>query len=374
MNNNKTFKQANYFWFHQGRTAKAIAAYQKALQQEPTNPVFAFQYARVLWSVDRFDEARFLLDQAQVFSHQLNTLARMALDHWVERLSQPTERCFQHLSPTQLDRDVLESGAVEVENWQEISDAANAREMYGLALYALDRWGRQPIDAEDARDMGQIETNRDGDEAMLSQMWEERNQNHTTRQSHYTLQNPSFPKVKKTQVPLSRINQSTKYSQTDLQSASNNSESLLPELPLSLIVSIIPAESGIDEALTMVATLKNPTAATIVINSRLLINHQHAPGEIWLAIEGPKNYSNSAGFRVNPGQTPEQFYIALSPGQQVEQTWILTEYQSLDSPGEYTVSLTYHNETEKTPDGRTMAVGKVVGKVSFIRKVVSTRI
>ena len=362
MKNNNSFKKANQLWFDQGRTAKSVVAYQQAMQEEPNNPVVAFQYARVLWSLDRYDEARFLITQAQVFKHLLSALGKITIDQWNTRLQQPPViRLFPQFNPDQLDRDQLDSGQIEVDDWLTIADAANAREMYGLALYALQQWGGNPIDAEDMREMGQIETNCENDNVMLAHMLAKRNPEH------------SLPEVK-TDVPSSAL-QKQEIIPRNFKPVVNNHDSVtkdkmtssLPDLPLILSVNTSPLEGQINEHTTLIATLSNPTQDTIIVNSRLLINHRYSSGEIWLELEGPKGYQNSVGFRVRPGRTPEEFYVPLALDQIIEQSWILNDYYSLDMAGEYKLKVIYHNECDRTPNGLPMSLGKVVGITQFNR-------
>ena len=118
---------------------------------------------------------------------------------------------------------------------------------------------------------------------------------------------------------------------------------------------------------TMEASLSNPTDKPQVVDRRMLVNHVNAPGEIWLDVDGPEGYRNMRGFRVRVGEASDEFFITLAPGESVEQSWDLDDYHSLHVPGDYDVTLTYHNEDDKAPDGRPMAIGKVIGSTRIRR-------
>ena len=136
----EAFEQANRLWFHEGRTAAALAAYKEALRQTPDDPVLAFQLARVLWSIDRFDEARSLLEQSANNREKLSEGGKSVLDMWIAKLEYPPERLFPQWTPAMLDRDELEKDASADRDWLTIADAASVRKMFGLASYAIEQW------------------------------------------------------------------------------------------------------------------------------------------------------------------------------------------------------------------------------------------
>jgi hypothetical protein len=137
--------------------------------------------------------------------------------------------------------------------------------------------------------------------------------------------------------------------------------------PLDLTLRVMPAESDIHATATLVATLKNPTDGTLVVNRRMLLNHAGAPGEIWLDVDGPAGYRNMRGFHVRAGRAPNELFVPLAPGASVEQRWNLDDYESLHVPGDYRVTATYHNEDPFAPDGRPMPVGQTAATATLRR-------
>jgi hypothetical protein len=165
------FETANRLWFREGRTSKALAAYQQALETAPSDPVVAFQLARALSAFDRVTEARTIVERASAQRDRLSPFGQRALDRLRDRLAHPRETPFPDVPPASLDRDRLDAGALPIDDWRTIADAAAARGMHGLAVYAIDRWHGVPIDAEDARDLGTIQTTRDLEESVLPKMY-----------------------------------------------------------------------------------------------------------------------------------------------------------------------------------------------------------
>ncbi|MBP2326042.1 hypothetical protein JOF56_006427 [Kibdelosporangium banguiense] len=305
------FLIANRLWFREGRTAKALARYTEATQAQPNNPVVAFQVARVLWAFDRFGEARAALARADANRARLSDIGRLALDQRLTLTEYPPARHYPDLPPDRLDRDLLGAAA----DWRRVAQAADDREMGGLAVYALERWNGVPLDAEDARYLGRITTNRDLEEALLTQM-------------------PASPPQ---------------------------------ELPLRLEVRVIPEKGRLGEPTQITAILHNPTDKPIAVNRRMLLNRPGRPGEVWLDLRGPAGYRNSAGVRINAGSAPAEFFVTLAPGESTEKSWDLARYATTETAGNYEITLTYHNEAGRSPDGNPMAVGKVSGRATFER-------
>jgi tetratricopeptide (TPR) repeat protein len=165
------FKRANVLWFREGRTARALDAYEAALRAAPDDPVVAFQFARALWSVGRFDRARVLLERAGSLQDRLSSTGRRVLEGWLMDVAgPPPEYPYPQLDANMLDRDRLDAGPLPEGGWRMVAAAAAARSMFGLAAYAIDRWGGVPFDADEAKEIGHILTSRDAEEAMLAQM------------------------------------------------------------------------------------------------------------------------------------------------------------------------------------------------------------
>jgi len=355
-----TFEKANRLWFHEGRTAAALAAYEEAVRETPNDPVLAFQLARVLWSLDRFDRARSMLEQAARHRKSLSASSQGLIDMWATMMQHPPERAFLELPPALLDRDQLEADPSPVWDWRTVADAAAARRMFGLASYALSRWDGAPIDVEEAKDIDHIETNRAIEENMLAQMYADREPPQAPVEVH-------GPPAERTHAEESgEVLPSRQTARPPISPAAPDEMPYpdLPTIPLVLIVRAEPIDGPAGVPTTLLASLGNPTDKAQIVNRRMLLNNLNAPGEIWLDVEGPEGYRNTRGFRVRAGEASNEFFISLAPSQTVEQSWNLDDYESMHVPGEYNVTLTYHNEAHQAPDGRPMAVGKAVG---FIR-------
>jgi Tetratricopeptide repeat len=357
------FAKANRLWFREGRTAAALAAYEHAVRDSPADPVLAFQFARALWSVDRFDRARVLLDQASVQRRKLSPTGQRVLDHYSAWVEDPPERYFRELPPALLDRDQLEKGQRPVDDWRTIADAAAARRMWGLAVYAIARWGGAPITADDAKEIDHIETNRDIEENMLVQMYAGHVMEGIVATDTTAPLDSSSHTQSEAPVP-SAPSIAARAASAPAEVAPGEG---LPWLPLNLDLRVTPIDSRIDEPATLIASLRNPTAATQVVNRRMLVNNPGDPGEIWVDVSGPDDYRNMVGYRVRAGDAGNELFVPLAPGETIEQSWTLTDYASLHLPGEYVVTATYHNEGARAPDGRPMAVGKARGTVRLHR-------
>lgn len=359
------FRRANHLWFQEGRTEKALRAYEEASQVLRRDPVVAFQHARVLWCVDRFDEARSQFSIAFAKRHEFDATGQAVIQHWHRQFhGPPPQRYFSQFPPTMLDRDHLDAKSLSEAEWRIVADAASSREMYGLAVYALSRWNGVPIDAEDAKDIGKIETNRDLDEAMLVEMNNRRSflSKPETYQSapQRSARGPGSNNPLCLERPI--------HNQLSADIPIQPSQRPMPyNLPLNLCIAVSPEIGRVGIETTVVARLSNPTDLPQLINSRMLVNHFGQPGEVWFDLQCPDSYRNRVGYRIRVGHAPSEFIVYLEPGATVTKSWTLNDYQSLDTPGEYVLTVTYHNETATAPDSRALAVGQVSATARFRR-------
>jgi hypothetical protein len=359
------FERANHLWFREGRTAAAVSAYEEARRAAPADPVVAFQLSRVLWALDRFDEARELAALAEERREELGDAGRRVLDAWRERLAAPPPaRLFPELPPGRLDRDWLDAGPLPDGGWREVADAAAARGMYGLAAYAVERWGGVPLDADDMREIGQIATNRHLDEAVLARMRGRGADAGADADADVDVDADvdAEPFASSSASPAaSPAASSTAASSTVGPSA------LARTLPLTLSARVTPVAGRAGVETELIVSLRNTTGAAQIVNERLLLNHEGAPGEIWLDVDGPAAYRNTRGFRVRAGAAANEHFISLAADHAIERAWTLTEYESLDQPGDYRVTVTYHNEATHAPDGRPLAIGQTTAIARFRR-------
>jgi hypothetical protein len=390
----RAFAEGNRLWFDEGRTARALRRYQQAARERPEDAAVAFQYAVALWAVDRFAEAAAMVDRARRLAHRLGEPARETLEIWLPALEDPSPpRHFPEFPPAELDRDRL-SGDQPDRDWRAVAFAAAERMMYGVAAYALQRWGGAPIDAEAARDLSEI-SSREGAlrHAVLAIQTSRRD--HGPRPAPRRPSPPNRPEHPAGQLPrplapgppatsaadpsgprLHGAHQPrTQPAPTDARTASvpdgqaSGPESTGDQLPLTFEVQVLPVEAPVGSVTHLKARIGNPTTRTVQINSRMIINHPGAPGELLLDLDGPPGYVNSAGFRVNVGPLDDGSVTLLQPGQSMEWSWPLERYWSIDTPGEYVLKATYHNETSRAPDGRRVLVGQISASTTFRRQV-----
>jgi hypothetical protein len=155
-----SFTEANRFWFDEGRTARALRRYADAARERPKDPAVLLQYGLSLWGVDRFGEAKDELLKARQQQHMLTERGRLTLEAWLPQfIEDPAPRHYPEFAPDQLDRDRLVQRGPEAD-WRAVADAAAERRMFGVVRFALERWGGVPIDAQDARELDEINAER----------------------------------------------------------------------------------------------------------------------------------------------------------------------------------------------------------------------
>jgi len=156
----RAFTDANRLWFDEGRTARALERYRQAAAERPEDPAVLLQYGLALWGMDRFDAASDLLFRALQQQHVLTERGRLLLEAWVAEFTEdPARRHYPELAPSELDRDRLTTLEPDTD-WRTLADAAAERRMFGVASFALERWGSVPVDADDARDLDALNSER----------------------------------------------------------------------------------------------------------------------------------------------------------------------------------------------------------------------
>jgi hypothetical protein len=366
----RAFAQGNRLWFDEGRTARALRWYRQAARERPDDAAVAFQYAVALWAVDRFAEAEAMVDRARHLAHQLSEPARETLEIWLPDLEDPSPpRHFPEFPPEELDRDRL-SGDQPDRDWRAMADAAAERMMYGVAAYALERWGGAPIDGEDAKDLSEI-SSRDGALQYAIRTIQASRRDQRQRPAPRRPSPPGRPERPARQPRPAIAYQSPARPAAPLTTPATIPAARIPgpELPLSLEVQVLPVEAPVGSVTRLEVRIGNPTVETVRINSRMVINHPGAPGELLLDLDGPPGYINRAGFHVHVGPPDANSFTRLEPGQSLERSWPLERYWSIDLPGEYVLSVTYHNETSRAPDGRPVLAGRISASTAFRRRV-----
>jgi hypothetical protein len=134
-----------------------------------------------------------------------------------------------------------------------------------------------------------------------------------------------------------------------------------------LELEIVPVSGPVSAPTTLLARLSNDSGAPQVVNTRMLLNYPHAPGEVSIEVTGPPGWFNPVGFRIRVGEAEPEFFRELADGESVVQDWDLDRYLDMDAPGDYVITVTYRQESTAAPDGRPMATGTVSATVTAHR-------
>lgn len=104
---------------------------------------------------------------------------------------------------------------------------------------------------------------------------------------------------------------------------------------------------GFHEPVNLTLHLLNNSETAVTINGRLLVNLATSPKglrDVTLNVTGPVGYENGAVFQVNAGLPALRDVVTLSPGEEKNRLMDLTNYESLDVAGMYTVTAVYQSE------------------------------
>lgn len=151
------FEQANRLWFFEGQTEEAIQLYQQALKIAPNDSAILFQWARVLWSLEKLADARTALCRAQAHSAELSPHGIEMLDNFEKMLQRGIT--FAHKLPIRidaLDTTQLQQRTFSSDDWMAIANAAQERVMYGVALYAFEHGKGSIVSFDEEREQGAL--------------------------------------------------------------------------------------------------------------------------------------------------------------------------------------------------------------------------
>ena len=141
-------------------------------------------------------------------------------------------------------------------------------------------------------------------------------------------------------------------------------------LKIALKISEISYTLG--EPVVVSVTLTNLSREIIIINKRMGIN----PGdmvegtwEIKFDISFPPGERNIIGTLINRGKPQRNDFTELSPGENINRDYILTNYYWIQLPGKYSVQTTYHNSSYGSMFDLQAWVGEITSnKVHFFVK------
>jgi Tetratricopeptide repeat len=328
------FEAANQAWFEEGRLRRAVETYRQAMRADPADPVIRLQLARALRARGEISEAEALMAEAARHGERLSPLGRQELEGLRGRLSTP----FRHVPPVpeaDLDLDRLSGARLTTQEWMTVALAAEERELFALAAYALRRaWAEAP-GPEAARDVEEMRYEAASSRAALAAM----------RAGH--------------------------------EQAASTGQAARRRGEVSLEADVSPETGTSGEPVTLTVALLNTGDEPIGVNARMLLNRETAPlgyGEIFVRVAGPTGYENLTRFTIRAGKPQDDDFQVLQPRERVVRTYDLLRYQSLHLPRKYRLHVLYRNAVRHTVGGVPVFVGSVdAPPVTHIRLVGEAR-
>ena len=130
----RLFKEANCFWFGEGRYNKVLPLYREALKHDPTDPVILYQLANVLWAFEQFGEVRILVAKIEKHLDRLSDFGKKMFAREKARLLSPSPfKTPMPIPACSIDLEELNSMGLSHKQWMSISSAAKQRRMFNLA-------------------------------------------------------------------------------------------------------------------------------------------------------------------------------------------------------------------------------------------------
>lgn len=116
---------------------------------------------------------------------------------------------------------------------------------------------------------------------------------------------------------------------------------------LILAAKLDKAVYALNEPITVSVTLTNPGPQPRLVQGRLLLNRETAPGDYWdIAFIIQRSGGEAVPFEplIDVGEARDSDFVTLAPGESLEQAYPLLPAFALQRTGEYTLTAIYHNQ------------------------------
>jgi hypothetical protein len=119
---------------------------------------------------------------------------------------------------------------------------------------------------------------------------------------------------------------------------------------------------SIGEPIDATLILNNQSNTALTINKRMAINPwwMRELWEVKFDIVFPPGERITATTLINRKEPDKEDFITLPPGEEIERTYILTDYYWMELPGIYEIRVIYHN----SDDGRRFGLSAWMGEVT----------
>ncbi|MGQ0761635.1 MAG: hypothetical protein ACT4OT_06410 [Acidobacteriota bacterium] len=117
---------------------------------------------------------------------------------------------------------------------------------------------------------------------------------------------------------------------------------------LRLTIQLDKSQYRVGEPTVVHISLENPSQSDVVVNSRLLVNRPIGPHELFFHLIGPDRKVVSFDARIRASFESREF-IELSGKQVLSKNFDLNRVYTLETAGEYTMTLIYENKQDAPP-------------------------
>ncbi len=117
----------------------------------------------------------------------------------------------------------------------------------------------------------------------------------------------------------------------------------------------LPAGSSVEVTVLVTNTGNTP----VLVNRRLLVNHEISEGEIFFRIESSTNKSFSFQALVTPRDLDDNDFQVLKIGETISKTVDLADRYAVKEPGQYKIAVVYRNTYHRSKAGLNAWIGSI---------------
>ena len=164
----EVFDDANYLWFNEGYTSRAVEKYKEAFRLSSDGLIIAFQLASALCALGRKDDALHYLAILDQGRQRLGEEGREQLD--------AIKRQCERAQPSTTDADdieQLERQKLSGNDWFRAAVSAESKGLYGVALRAYELCDRGFVDLDLVHDMEDVRLKIERQLSLLEDMQED---------------------------------------------------------------------------------------------------------------------------------------------------------------------------------------------------------
>ncbi len=130
------------------------------------------------------------------------------------------------------------------------------------------------------------------------------------------------------------------------------------KIPLEVYLKASP-KYDVHGPIEITVILTNLFSTPLLLNSRMLVNHERLQGELSFRVTGPDGQRVDIRSLVTPLSIRDEDFVILERGESIQRTLDLSDTFGIKRKGIYQIRVCYHNEVDYVAEGHRAWKGRV---------------